>query len=557
MNEQLIEISLENNNTSHFVKEGAKLSQLLMQSGLKTPSPVLGAYVDNHAKELSYRLFSSKSVRFITLENPEGRRIYSRSLFFLLEKAASDIDPSCRFRMMHPIGRGFYCEPTDNRVLTDNQITALRVRMRELIEADLPIVRQKMSFNQALDYCQKQNLQDKVKLLETRPHFYVSFFNLGGKLGYFYGAMVPTTSFLKVFDIESFGDGLAVLMPNRQDHQTAEPICMQPKLYDVFKQHNEWGDIINIANIGELNQQILHGNSGELIKIGEALQEKTFSLIADTINDKHRNGDIRIILIAGPSSSGKTTFSKRLSIQLRVMGLKPLPISLDDYFVERERTPLDADGNYDFEALEAVDVELFNQHLLRILQGEEVTLPKFSFKSGLRSLDGRKIKMDDSSILIIEGIHGLNPALVPHIDRDLQFKIYASALTTLSIDHSTTIHTTDNRLLRRIVRDHNYRGRTAYETLQGWDSVRRGEDKYIFPYQEEADAMFNTALFYELAVLAPIARPLLSMVPATAPEYAESVRLKKFLDYFIELNHNEVPPTSILREFIGGSSFEY
>lgn len=557
MTNNLVEVFIENNNSTHFVREGSSLEELLLTSGLKLSTQIIAAFVNNHSKELSYRLFSSQAVRFVEFASPEGRRVYARSIFFLLEKAVFDLFGEVKVRMMHPVGRGFYCEIIGMEKLTPDQLKMIKQRMVEIAKADLPIVRKKLRLEEAKEYCIKHKLDDKLLLLETKPHYFVSFFNLGGVYDYFYGSMVPSTKYLEIFDVDLFCDGLVVLMPDRNNPNIVEPICIQTKLYGIFRDFNYWGDTLGVANVGALNKKVIDGKVGQLIKIAEAMHEKAFSNIADDIYKRRREGEVRLVLLAGPSSSGKTSSSKRLSVQLQVLGLEPFAISLDDYFVERDRTPKDEFGNYDFEALEAVDVELFNRDLNRLFAGEEVELPRFNFKNGTRIYEGNKVKLNEKSVLIVEGIHGLNPNLVPHIDKNLLYKIYASALTTLSVDCGVAIHTTDNRLLRRIVRDFKYRGRDAYTTLSGWQSVRAGEDKHIFPYQEEADVMFNTALIYELAVLAPIAKPLLRRVPETSPEYAEALRLLKFLEFFVEVDPLYIPPTSILREFIGGSSFDY
>lgn len=553
----LVEIYVENNDTTHFVREGSTLNDLMTSSGIKMSSDIIAAYVNNQIKELSTRIFSAQSVRFVEFVSPEGRRVYSRSLFFMIEKAVQDLYGKVRVRMMHPVGKGFYCEFIGFEKVTDEHLQAIKNRMLEIVAADMPIVRNKLKLDQAIAYCAEHDLQDKLLLLETRPHYFVSFFNLGGLYDYLHGAMVPSTRYLSVFDVEQFCDGVVVLLPDRNNPNEVEKFCLQTKLYSVFRDFNYWGDVQGVANIGALNSRVLENKDGDLIKVAEALHEKHFSGIADQINKLHNEGGAKLILIAGPSSSGKTSSAKRLGVQLQVLGLHPFSISLDDYFVDRNRTPKDRDGNYDYEALEAVDVEAFNEDLNKLFAGQEVQMRKYDFITGTQEFIDKKIRLNERSVLIIEGIHGLNPMLVPHIDTKLIFKMYASALTTLSVDCGVAIHTTDNRLLRRIVRDYKYRGRDAYTTIAGWNSVRAGEDKYIFPYQEQADVMFNTALIYELAVLAPVARPLLRRVPENRPEYAEALRLLRFLEYFVEINETKVPPNSILREFIGGSSFEY
>lgn len=422
---------------------------------------------------------------------------------------------------------------------------------------NIPIVREKLMMSDVEKLYHGHGYDDKLALLETRPQYFVTVYNLAGLPGYFYGGMVTSTGYLNVFDLCSYGSGFVLQQPRRDDPTQVEPMRLEPKLFSVFQQNKEWSDILGVTDVGSLNSQVINGHEGRLIQVGEALQEKTFARIADRILELHDSNGLKIVFIAGPSSSGKTTFAKRLAIQLAVLGLKPRQISMDDYFVDREHTPLDADGNYDFESIDAIDIEAFNSDLIRLFSGERVQLPRFDFTTGQRTMDGKVLEMTPRSILLVEGIHGLNPALTPHIEGHMKYKIYASALTTLSLDDMSVISTTDNRLLRRLVRDSRYRGRSAYETLKGWQSVRRGEERYIFPYQEQADAMFNTALFFELSILKQYAQPLLVRVPANTPEYAEALRLLRFLDYFVEVSDRELPPTSILREFLGGSSFDY
>lgn len=554
----LIEILCENTNTSLYIKEGTTLYQLLEQVAFQDKSTYVAAFVDNKIKELGYRIFSSKSIRFVPIGSTNGIRVYARSLSFLIQKAVHDLYPEMGIRMMHPVGQGgFYAESESGEPFTEQHVVAIKQRAIQLIEQDIPIVRRKLSLEDAKSLYRKFNYADKLLMLETRPQFFVSIFNLAGIPGYFYGAMVPSTGYLKCFDIVPFGDGIIILMPWRDNPTEVESMCIQPKLFDVFSQNKQWSEILKVANVGSLNTLVLDGQASDLIKVGEALQEKNFATAADRVIEQHRNHGVKMVLIAGPSSSGKTTFAKRLSIQLRVLGLEPRMISLDNYFVNRELTPRDEHGEYDFESLDALDVAEFNRDLLRLFAGERVELPKFNFQSGTRFFDGETMQLSDRSILIVEGIHALNPALTPDIDDHYKFKIYASALTTLAIDNMTVVHTTDNRLLRRIVRDNKYRGRSAYETLRGWSSVRRGEDKHIFPYQEQADMMFNTSLFFELPILKHHALPLLNSVPANAIEYSEALRLIHFLGCFVEIPDKELPPTSLLREFLGGSSFIY
>lgn len=556
-----IQIYCENNGSTLYVGEGTTLAQVLEMLALRTASPVIAAFVDNKMRELNTRLYSPHSLRFVEVGSTDGMRVYSRSLFFLLHKAVMDIYPESRLRVLYTASRGYYCEIDDSQgnamPINAQQTEAIKQRMHALVDLDLPIVREKLLFSDVQKLYHGHKYDDKLALLDTRPQYFVTVYNLAGMPGYFYGAMVTSTGYLKVFDLKSFGSGFVLQQPRRNDPNTVEPMRLEPKLFSVFQQNKEWADILGVTDLGSLNSHILGGATGQLIKVGEALQEKNFARIADRILEQHNDGGVKIVLVAGPSSSGKTTFAKRLDIQLRVLGLEPRMISVDDYFVDREHTPRDADGNFDFESIEAVDVEAFNADLIRLFAGEKVQMPKFSFTTGNRTYDGPVLEMGPRSILIVEGIHGLNPALTPHIEDHFKYKIYASALTTLSLDDMSIISTTDNRLLRRLVRDSRYRGRSAYETIKGWESVRRGEDRYIFPYQEQADVMFNTALFFELSILKHYAQPLLVRVPANTPEYAEAMRLLRFLDYFIEIPDTDLPPTSILREFLGGSSFVY
>lgn len=554
----LIEVYCENTKTTLFVEQGSSLMDILKVVGLDSPQvPVVAAYCDNYIKELDYRVFSSKSIRFISLATTEGMRVYARSLFFLVEKAISDLIPGAKMHVMYPVGRGCYAEIEGYGVVSSELAEQIKGRMRELVEQNIPFVRRKITYQKALDTYTELGHQDKVKMLVTRPRYYVSIINLAGQCGYFYGAMAPSTAYLSIFDIVPFGDGFVVLMPSQKDPSSLETMHMQPKLFDVFSLNKTWTRILGVANVGSLNEQVIKGNAPELIKVGEALQEKNFARIADHIFEHYTADGVRLVLIAGPSSSGKTTFSKRLEIQLRVLGLRPQTISLDNYFVERDRTPRDESGEYDFESIDAIDIEQFNSDLNALFDGQQVSIPRFSFQSGARFYDGSTMQLEPNDVLVVEGIHALNPVLTGAVDDKLKFKIYASALTTLSLDNMSVIHTTDNRLLRRMVRDSKYRGRSAQQTLAGWSSVRRGEDKHIFPFQEQADVMFNTSLFFELPVLKSHAMPLLEQVPANVPECAEAVRLMRFLNYFVDINDNQLPPTSILREFLGGSSFEY
>ncbi len=550
-----IEINIENSNAIHYVDEGTTIKQIMELEKVKLKTPVLAAFVNNNLKDLNHRIFAPASIRFVGLDAPEGRRTYSRSLFFMLEKAVNDLFPNAQVRFMHPAGHGFYCEINVIAKPSHTQASDIKKRMMEIVNDDRPIVRTKIRLEQAQKLCQEKNMADKLLLLKTKPKFFIPSFNLDGFINLFDGAMVVSTKFLDVFDIIPYADGLIVLIPSREDHTKVERKCILPKLNEVFQQYNDWGDIIGVANVGELNQHTIENNAHQIVKITEALHERNFSNLADSIHRKWKDGT-RIILLAGPSSSGKTTSAQRITTQLQVLGFNPQTISLDDYFIDRDKTPIDEFGKPDFESILSVNVGQFNIDLNEIMLGHTTVIPSYNFISG-KSEQGKTITASDRTIIIVEGIHALNPNLVPNIEPNKIYKVYISALTTLSVDASTAIHTTDNRLIRRIVRDHNYRGRSAFETLKGWQSVRRGEEKNIFPYQEQADTILNTALSYELAVLAPIVRPLLASVPENEPEFAEAKRLLLFVDMFIPIEQSHVPANSLIREFIGDSSFNY
>lgn len=517
--------------------------------------PVLGALVNNKVKELKYRVFKPKKVRFFDISNPIGQQMYLRSLSFLLYKSLKDLYPESQLLIQHSISGGKYCEihnlPCE---LNNDIITEVKNKMRQLVEADLPFEREEMLTDDAVKIYEQNNLHEKKRLFQTRNRVYTSVYSLDGTVNYYYGFLVPSTSYLQVFHIEKYYNGVLMQPPSRHNPGKCTRVIKYDKLFSVFQEHKNWVKILGVSYVGDLNQHVDNKTVGNLIKVSEALHEKKLAMIADEIHDRER---VKIILVSGPSSSGKTTFSKRLSVQLEVLGYKTVQISMDDYFVEREETPRDEHGNFDFECPEALDIQLFNKQLKDLLEGKEINMPVFDFSKGSKTYPGKRLRLHEDNLLVIEGIHALNPLLTESISNEFKYKIFVSALTQISIDTQNPIPTTDNRLIRRMVRDYRYRGYTALETLRRWQSVRRGEEKYIFPFQENADIMFNSALLCELGVLKLYAEPILSEVPENEPEYSEAVRLLKFLSYFHRISEKEIPPTSILREFFGGSSFIY
>lgn len=485
-------------------------------------------------------------------------RTYVRSLCFILCKAVEDLYPDGKIMLEHPVSKGYYCDLQIGHETGLDDVSRIKQRMKEIVEANIPFHRFECHTTKVVELFCRKGMMDKVKLLETSGELYSYYYTLENTIDYYYGSLLPSTGYIRKFDIVKYYDGLLLRVPNRQNPEVLEEVVKQEKMLEVFKEHRRWNQILGVGTVGDFNVACNEGYATDLINVSEALQEKKISNIADEIYHRGKNGQrVKLVLISGPSSSGKTTFSKRLSIQLMANGLKPYPISLDNYFVDREKTPKDEKGDYDYESLYALDLEFFNKQLQDLLHGKEVELPRFNFTTGRKEFKGDKLKIDDNMILILEGIHALNPELTPHIPTENKYKIYVSALTTILLDNHNYIPTTDNRLLRRIIRDHKYRGYSAEETIRRWPSVRAGEEKWIFPYQENADAMFNSALLFELAIMKDYAIPILRNVPNNKPEYSEAYRLRKFLEYFASVQDKELPPTSLLREFLGGSSFRY
>ncbi len=552
---QKVKIKCINNNTYTKYSRGITLGEIAEDQKIKLRSKVLGALVNNKLEKLPYEVFNPLTVEFIDITNPDGMRMYIRSLSFLLYHAIENILPGVKLRVEHSVSKGVYCELQGIEEVTVEKVAEITEYMRNMVQQDLPFVHYKKETEKVIKLFNKNGFVDKVGLLESRGESYSSYYQLGDSIGSFYGYLVPSTGYLEVFDVNKYYNGILLQIPKRFEPEVVEDLVIQNKMFEIFQEYSNWNKVLDVTNINDLNELEQTNGTEQLIKVSEALHEKKIAQIADQITAQRDR--VKIILISGPSSSGKTTFSKRLAIQLLVSGLYPKTISLDDYFVDREDTPKDENGDYDFEALEALDVEQFNQDLTRLLKGEDVEIPKFSFEKGKRFYDGSKMQLEHNQILVIEGIHGLNPKLTHTIHDSFKFKIYASALTAINIDDHNRIATTDNRLIRRIVRDYRYRNYSAEETISRWQSVRRGEDKHIFPYQEEADVMFNTALLYEFAVLKHYAEPILLEVKNIKPEYAEATRLLYFFSYFKHIKDINIPPTSIIREFFGGSSFNY
>ena len=548
----------ENAGRTIEVAMGTTLLEVERQLRLDGPHPFLAAYVNNRIKELNYRIYKPVTVRFIDITSFEGIRVYQRTISFILQKAVRELFPDRTLYIRHSLGAsGFYCEISGFGPIPAEHLDAIKARMRGIIDRNLPIQGVKMLTDTARKIYEGFGMADKIALLDSRPRLYSKIYTIDSLPGYFYGALTPSTGYTPQFDLHPYYNGFFIALPLRTDPTRLHQSVHQEKMFDVFHQYQSWVEIMGVPTVGQLNSIVLAGDASELIKIAEAFHENKLAQVAGCVAEANRERGVRLVLISGPSSSGKTTFAKRLGVQLRVLGLNPVLISLDDYFVDREKTPRDEKGEYDYEALEAIDLEQFNDHLKRLERGESVDIPRYDFISGTRQWHDNPLQLDERSVLIVEGIHGLNPALTPGVPESRKFKIYVSCFTSVALDNVSRIATSDNRLLRRLTRDYRTRGNDALSTLARWESVRRGEEKHIFPYQENADVMFNSSLFYEISVLRRFAEPILREVPDTVPEYGEAKRMLKFLDNFIPISPEEIPPTSLLREFIGGSSFKY
>ena len=559
----MLQIRCKNNNVTKSFPEGTSLLDVYQEFAdeIQLPYPVVSAKVNNASEGLKFRLFQNRDVEFLDAREGSGHRVYVRSLCFLLYKATQDIFPGSKLFIEHTISRGYYCnfKKKNNEPLTEGDVERISQRMTEIVGLDMPFRRNEATNEEAIRVFAERGFADKVKLLETSGQIYSDYYTLGDTADYYYGPLVPSAGYLKVFGLEPYHDGMLLRVPDWNDPtRLAEKVDM-PKTYEMFREKTRWDIIMRLSNAGDVNKAILKGHASELIQVSEALQEKRIVQIAEEIDRRFHaeESPIRLVLITGPSSSGKTTFCKRLSVQLLACGLRPLSFSTDDYFVNRVDTPLLPNGDYDFDNIETVDYHLLEDHLTRLMNGERVEVPEYNFSTGKREWNGKKLKLAGDTVLIIEGIHALNPLLTQKIEDSLKYKIYISALTSISLDDHNWIPTRDNRLLRRIIRDYNKGAFTAQETIAQWKNVCEAEDKWIFPYQELADAMFNSALNIEFAVLRTHAEIILSSVPRNCPEYAEAHRLLKFIHYFLPVSDKEIPPTSIMREFVGGSSFKY
>ena len=559
----MLQIRCKNNNITKSFVEGTSLLEVYQAYAdeLHMPYPVVSAKVNNTSQGLKFRLFQNRDVEFLDAREGSGRRVYVRSLCFVLYKAATDLFPGSKLFIEHPLSRGYYCnfKKRNTEPLTDAEVEAIRQRMQEIIDMDMPFRRTEATTEEAVRVFADRGFSDKVKLLETSGQIYSDYYNLGDTVDYFYGPLVPSAGYLKVWALERYADGLLLRVPDRHNPTLLAEKVDMPRTFEVFAEKVRWDVIMRLSNAGDVNKAILRGHASELIQVSEALQEKKIVQIAEDIDRRFRaeQDPIRIVLITGPSSSGKTTFCKRLSVQLLACGLRPISFSTDDYFVNRVDTPLLPDGQYDFDNIRAVDCQLLDDHLTRLMKGERVEVPEYNFTTGKREYNGKRLKLTGDSVLIIEGIHALNPLLTEKVPNSLKYKIYVSALTSVSLDDHNWIPTRDNRLLRRIIRDYNKGAFSARETISQWHNVCEAEEQWIFPFQETADVMFNSALNIEFAVLRSHAEVILATVPKNCPEYAEAHRLLKFIHYFIPVSDKEIPPTSIMREFVGGSSFKY
>lgn len=553
---ETITIYCKNNNTYKDVPIGSSLLDIYTAVGAPLRYRPMNAQVNNKTESLNFRCWQPKDIEFIDYTQLSGLRTYVRSLCHIFSKAVYDIWPTATLNLEHPVSKGYYCVIHNGKNIDLETIEKIKKRMWELIDADLPFLHKSVRTVDAAVLFRERGMNDKARLIETAGLPYTSYYELEGYINFFYGCLTPSTGYIQLFDLEPYMDGVLLRIPKQTDPMELQPVIKQDKMFEAYKEHLTLQRTVGLDNVGDLNLAIEKGRSQDIILVSEAMQEKQVAKIAEKIADGYKEG-IRIVLISGPSSSGKTTFCKRLQVQLTTNLLHPVGISLDDYFLNREDTPKDEHGEYDFESLYALDLPYFNKDLKKLLSGEEIDLPTFNFETGQRVFKGKKLKLRENSILVIEGIHALNPELTEFIDDKYKYRVYVSVLTSISLDNHNWIPTTDNRLLRRIIRDYRFRGYSAEDTINRWPSVRRGEDKWIFPYQENADALFNSAMLYELAALRKFAEPILAQVPESSKANAEAYRLLRFLRYFNYIPTEELPGTSLLREFLGGGSFKY
>lgn len=547
----MVRIFCKNSGETRQFPAGVSLMDVYNNLDLNLPYDVVAARVNNEVVGLTYRVYRHKDVEFLDITSDDGMRVYVHSLTFIMMKAMHELFPGRVVRLENPISRGYYCRAETE--LTEKEVDSIRNHMHDIIERDIPFRRVECHTDEAIEKFNSIGRKDKVRQLETYGSLYSSYYMLDEYIDYYYGGLLPSAGYVKLFEIEKYGEGLLLRVPNREKPMSLEDKVPQEKLQERFTERLRWHQVMGVETIGDFNKAVQSGHGIDLVNVSEALQEKRISFIADEI--AHRGA--RVVLIAGPSSSGKTTTSKRLSVHLMACGLKPYAISLDDYFLNRTETPLTETGDYDFESIYSIDLPYFNDSLTKMLAGEEVDLPHYNFQTGKREYLGKRLKLTPQMVLVIEGTHGLNPMLTEQIPESDKYRVYVSALTSMKLDYHNYIPTSDNRLLRRMLRDYKYRGYSAVETIKRWPSVREGEEKWIFPYQENADVMFNSALLYELAVLRPHVEPLLRNVPQNIEEYSVARRLLNFLEYIVPLQDTELPPTSLIREFLGGSSFEY
>ena len=559
----MLQIRCKNNNVTKSFPEGTSLLDVYKEYAdeLNFTYPVVSAKVNNASQGLKFRLFQNRDVEFMDAREGSGHRVYVRSLCFVLYKATSDLFPGSKLFIEYPLSRGYYCnfKKRNGDLLTEDDVVAIRARMHEIVNLDMPFRRHEATTEEAVRVFAERGFADKVKLLETSGQIYSDYYTLGDTADYYYGPLVPSAGYLKVWEVEYLHGGLLLRVPDKNDPTKLAPKVDMPRTFEMFAEKVRWDIIMRLSNAGDVNKAILKGYASELIQVSEALQEKKIVQIAEEIDRRFRaeKDPIRLVLITGPSSSGKTTFCKRLSIQLLACGLRPISFSTDDYFVNREDTPLLPDGKYDFDNIKAVDCDLLEDHLMRLMNGERVEVPEFNFVTGKREYNGKRLKLKSDCVLIIEGIHALNPLLTERLPDSMKFKVFVSALTSISLDDHNWVPTRDNRLLRRIIRDYNKGAFSAQETISQWKNVCDAEEQWILPFQETADVMFNSALNIEFAVLRTHAEVILASVPKNCPEYSEAHRLLKFIHYFIPVSDKEIPPTSIMREFLGGSSFKY